>query len=169
MLNVLDTANHKFQTGFPIPPDFISDIFDFLNEFVIKFHFGKEEGMMFEEMEEAGVFIEQLPIEFFKHEHDRLRNYLDKTDARLSKENISEQEKREILVEFIEKTVEILVSHSRNEDRVLYPMGDRLIPGERDKKLMEYYKSFDKKYPNYYKKYLDMVKKYENWIMRKTA
>lgn len=164
MLSVVDTAINKLKKGEGLPQDFMPDAVEFFREFADKYHFGKEEGMLFEEMEAAGVFTQKLPIESIRHDHYVGRAYMNKLCEIAGRCNDDFQNCRDELIENLEGFSEHILSHSRRENRVLYPLGDALISEERDRKLMEYYRQIDKRFSGYREKYTEVVERLERQL-----
>ncbi len=161
MIKVVEAGLEQIHKGVAVSRDFLRDVAEFFCEFADKYHFAKEEGKLFEEMELAGVFTRQLPIESIRHDHHVGRAYINRI-SRLA-QNCSSQKKEDCreLIADLKGFIAHIQQHSRREERVLYPLSDALIPPHRDEKVLEYFRQVDKKFPGYREKYSNMVEKLE--------
>jgi hemerythrin-like domain-containing protein len=169
MMNVVEIGIELIEKGQQVPDDFLSNAVEFFWEFAVQFHFEKEEELLFNEMEKAGLFIEELPIEAFKHEHQIQREYMERLFKDLSNYKSCEgrancAEKEQKFFQDLSAFFQILRRHSIREDRVLYPMSDRLIAQKNDLKLIEYYTKMENRYGGYQEKYQNLVEKYESLL-----
>jgi hemerythrin-like domain-containing protein len=160
MMAVTEKGLERLKSRGHLPEDFLQKVAEFFREYAEKFHFGKEEGRFFEEMEEAGVF-QQLPIESIVEEHYIGRSYLKKIAKAACECRFDDAQWLQETVRCLEGFIDHLRSHSRKENRILYPLSESLIPPERDEKIMESYRQIEAKYPGYQEKYSRMVEELE--------
>jgi hemerythrin-like domain-containing protein len=164
MLIVAESGIERARSGKTLSFDFFDNLVNFFMDYVICFHFDKEEDLLFTEMEKAGIDIEELPIEVFRHEHRVQHEVLKQVSLKLAgvdKENMKEPE--DFLNSF-KILIHLLRKHSVREDRVLYPMCDRLISDRSDRKLLDYFTRIGDQFGNYQEKYELMTEKYEKLL-----
>ena len=161
MLDVVRVAVDLMKNGRDVTDRFLMNVAEFFREFADKYHFGKEEGKLFEEMERAGVFTQQLPIESIRHDHFVGRAYINKIILYTGDCRQDDPDWRENLISNLENFIEHIEHHSRKEDRVLYPLSDSLINSSRNEKVIEFYQEIDRQYPGYKEKYTRMVEQME--------
>jgi hemerythrin-like domain-containing protein len=137
--------------------DLIADFLTFFREFVDCCHYGKEEGMFFDELERLGGFSQQLPIESIRQDHRILRFYVGKIGGIMENKEIDEEARFNGFVENMNKLMEHAVYHSKREDRVFYPLGDRILTEESDEKLLVFFDKVDKRCQGSYEKYARFV------------
>ena len=134
-LDILNATAQNMENGAEVSNDTLKTIIVFFRDFFVDYHQRKEEEMLFGVLEENGVFKEALPIEEMLHDHRKI-NVLLRRIENLSP-SLESEPRRKTLIQNINKFIRALQCHSRREDRVLYPMGDRLISQHDIKKLMD--------------------------------
>ncbi len=119
----------------------LSKMLNFLKLFADKCHHGKEEGLLFPEMEKVGIKNKNGPIEQMLMEHEQGREYISEMDLALSTNNAD-------IVRFIENAesyMDLLRNHINKENSILFPMGDKLLPKEIQERLLEKFEDYEKK------------------------
>lgn len=159
-LDILSITAKEMERDAKFPHEDLKNITAFFRDFFVDYHQRKEEELLFGVLEEHGVFRETLPIEEMLHDHRKI-NVLLLQIENLSTSSESESQ-RKILAQSIYKFINALQCHSHREDRVLYPMGDRLINGNDMKKLVDAFKKEKRQNCEMVGKYLEMVEKMES-------
>jgi hemerythrin-like domain-containing protein len=167
MVLVVDNWIEQDLTEKKLPDDFFDKAVEFFMNYVIHFHFDKEEELLFSEMEKAGIDIEELPIEVFRHEHRVQQEALQQIGAKLAETDVNVMVEREDLINSFRIFTNLLKKHSIREDRVLYPMCDRLIGERSDRKLLDYFVRLGDGFREYQDKYETMTAKYEKILEEK--
>ena len=76
MLRILDKIAAKIEAKGSVDPHHLERIVEFLQVFADRCHHGKEEDLLFPEMEKAGIPREKGPIGVMLMEHDQGRAYV---------------------------------------------------------------------------------------------
>ena len=113
---------------------FAKELVNFLSIFADQCHHGKEEGVLFKEMETLGVPNQGGPIGVMLHEHVLGRELI--TSMREALQNNDLEKFKVIAVDYRD----LLQQHIQKENTVLFPLADRLIG---DEKQMELFKLFE--------------------------
>lgn len=96
---------------------------DFLKEFADKCHHGKEEGILFPELEKAGIPNAGGPIGAMLHEHELGRGLIRDMEAAMRTKPADPA----AFARAAEAYSRLLDQHIEKENTVLFPMGERVI------------------------------------------
>lgn len=113
---------------------FAKELVNFLSIFADQCHHGKEEGVLFKEMETLGVPNQGGPIGVMLHDHVLGRELI--TSMREALQNNDLEKFKVIAVDYRD----LLQQHIQKENTVLFMLADRLIS---DEKQMELFKLFE--------------------------
>ena len=113
---------------------FAKELVNFLSIFADQCHHGKEEGVLFKEMETLGVPNQGGPIGVMLHEHVLGRELI--TSMREALQNNNLEKFKLIAIDYRD----LLQQHIQKENTVLFMLADRLIS---DEKQMELFKLFE--------------------------
>ncbi|NMB63505.1 MAG: hypothetical protein GYA16_01410 [Spirochaetes bacterium] len=84
-LQILEKMVERYNRTKSINVDEVNEIINFFKLFADKCHHGKEEGLLFPEMEKAGIPKENGPIGQMLYEHDEGRKYIKSMEEGLDK------------------------------------------------------------------------------------
>lgn len=113
----------------------------FLKEFADKCHHGKEEGILFPELEKAGIPNEGGPIGAMLREHELGRGYIRDMEAALRKESADHA----AFARAADAYGDLLDRHIEKENTVLFPMGERVIDGRGRDAIYERFEAHEEK------------------------
>ena len=105
----------------------INDMIDFLRLFADKCHHGKEEGLMFPALEEAGIPNERGPIGQMLKEHIQGRQYIAEMAA-----SVGGGAYRRTSLPMAANYINFCGNIFKNT--VLFPMADRILPDDRQRR-----------------------------------
>jgi len=100
----------------------------FIREFADTNHHGKEEGILFAAMVEAGFPRQAGPIGVMLHEHDEGRRQVAVLAALAEQATPWSPDDRQRLLLAARAYGELLRAHIRKEDSILYPMAEQRLP-----------------------------------------
>lgn len=103
----------------------------FLKEYADALHHGKEENILFKELEKRGVPVEGGPIGVMLHEHTLGRGLIGRMGSAIEKKNTEEFEKA--ATEYIN----LLSNHINKENNILFMMADRVISEKEQDEIHE--------------------------------
>lgn len=106
-------------------------ILEFIKNFTDTCHHGKEEDLLFKELEKAGMPKEGGPIEVMLLEHNLGRNYVKELEKGVKEKNSQK------IIENAQNYIELLTEHIKKEDGILYPMAEKILLERKDKELIE--------------------------------
>ncbi len=103
---------------------------DFIRNFADRVHHAKEEGLLFARLNQRGMPSRGGPIAAMLYEHDLGRAYVRGLADALEGAGRGESGALESLRENLGGYIGLLRAHIDKEDRVLYPMAERLLDRE---------------------------------------
>jgi len=140
ILMVLGAAERKAQQiqgeGAAGVPE-VDQMLDFFRNFADRCHHAKEEDLLFVKMEERGVPAEGGPIGVMLREHDEGRRRLRAVAEALPGAAGQDPVALAIVSENLEAYTHLLRAHIGKEDKVLYPMADKLFTPQDQQELSE--------------------------------
>ncbi len=143
MLSVLHNLCERAEKEEKINTHDAEKILEFFKIFADKCHHGKEENMLFPEMEKAGIPKEGGPIGVMLFEHTEGRKLIKgMEEAILNIKNEKDSNK-----EFIEKArsyINLLKEHIYKEDNILFEIANIHLNNETQFKLAEKFEKFEK-------------------------
>jgi len=119
----------------------IEDMVNFLRLFADKCHHGKEEGLMFPAMGKAGIPNENGPIGHMLIEHNEGRKYIAEMGASTENGALNANRFTEAATDYFN----LMRAHIEKENKVLFPMGDKMLPMEQQAKLLQQFEEFEEK------------------------
>jgi len=136
-LNILEKMVHHLEEGEPVDRKDLLGILDFLRLFADKCHHGKEEGLLFPELENRGMARENSPIGQLLIEHVEGRKFLAMMGEALKKEDFGS------FSENATAYIALLRSHIKKENEILFPLGDQLIAPNRHLELLDLFEAHE--------------------------
>ncbi len=138
-LNILDKMVERLQSGSTIAKDDYKQMAEFLRLFADKCHHGKEEGLYFPALEQAGIPTENGPIGQMLIEHEQGRQYIKEMTAALAGEQMDAQ----AFSAAAQNYATLLRAHIQKENMVLFAMGDKALAPDLQEKLLEQFEHFE--------------------------
>ncbi|MGI6731690.1 MAG: hemerythrin domain-containing protein [Anaerovoracaceae bacterium] len=138
-LTILEKMANEVEQLEEIEVRDIEEMVNFFKLFADKCHHGKEEGLMFPAMERVGVSNEEAPMEQLMLEHEEGRKYIAGMDFSIN--NGALEGEKFILA--ARSYISLMRGHIDRENSILFPLGDKLIPMEEQKQLLEKFEEFE--------------------------
>lgn len=132
MLAILGKVCDRLDAGQSVDPKHLEEILEFLKVFVDTCHHAKEEDHLFPAMMRAGVPKEGGPIGAMLQEHRAGREFVRGMGEAVPGVRRGDGPAVGRFVRNARGYRELLLAHIDKEDNVLYPMAERLLPGEAD-------------------------------------
>jgi hemerythrin-like domain-containing protein len=139
-LKILERMTELMRDGEEVDRADLTQMIDFLRLFADKCHHGKEESILFPAMEDVGIPRDYGPIGQMLLEHEEGRRYIAEMDRSISGEAVDTQAFAANATEY----VELLRAHIDKENDVLFPMGDRMIPEEKQEELLRQFEDHER-------------------------
>ena len=144
MLKILEKVCVKMEAQEKVNPDHLERIVEFFRVFADKCHHGKEEDLLFPEMEKAGIPRERGPIGVMLAEHTQGRAFVRGMGEAASRYKQDDPRGR---IDFVEKArnyISLLTQHIQKENNMLFPMGDRILAKKTQGKLVEGFENLER-------------------------
>jgi hemerythrin-like domain-containing protein len=137
MLAVLEEVADRLDAGEHISADDMDRMVEFIRVFADKCHHGKEEGLLFLELEKAGMPREGGPIAVMKQEHDLGRSYVAGLAEAAERYRAGDSSAGGNFADNARNYAGLLMLHIDKEDNVLYPMANERLSEEQKERLLE--------------------------------
>ena len=137
MLQILDKISGKMEKKKKADLTHLEQIVDFFKIFADKCHHGKEEELLFPEMEKAGIPRDRGPIGVMLAEHVQGRSYVRAMGEAVEALKGGDQEAKGKFIENARNYIALLTQHIEKENNILFPMGDRVLGRDLQKELVE--------------------------------
>jgi len=143
-LGVLETVAERFERGENVPTEKVIALLDFFRVFADLCHHGKEEGLLFSELEAKGIPKEGGPIGVMLHEHDEGRNL--QRQMREAVSDLSNEANRQKFTAAARDYIALLRQHIWKEDNVLFKMAEQVLTEVDDKELAERFERYEREH-----------------------
>lgn len=134
-LAVLEAVTERIEQGETVPAERVAELLDFFRVFADKCHHGKEEGVLFPELEARGIPKEGGPIGVMLFEHDEGRTLQQQMRQALS--DLTNEANRQQFTSAARNYIALLRQHIWKEDNVLFKMAEQVLTGRDDEQLTE--------------------------------
>lgn len=125
-------------------PAHLDQLLDFFRGFVDRCHHGKEEDILFPELERRGVPREGGPIGVMLWEHEVGRGHVRAITEELECVKRGDARGAAAITDHAWAYQQMLQAHIHKENNVLFPMADRLVPGDVADKLYEQFEALER-------------------------
>lgn len=141
MLSIMGVIVRKLRSGQSVEKEHLYKIVEFLKSFVDKCHHGKEEGILFPELQKDssndGMINELL------HEHQTGRDFV-KIIAQSSERYIPGNLDALQIASASEAYIKLLTQHIKKENTLLFPIADRELPVILQEQLNERFEELER-------------------------
>jgi hemerythrin-like domain-containing protein len=122
----------------------LAQLLDFLRVFVDQCHHGKEEEVLFPELERRGVKREGGPIGVMLMEHEAGRGHVREMSGGLERLRRGESDAVTAIRKHALAYGELLRAHTDKEDHVLFPLADRLVSDDVAASMLERFEEIER-------------------------
>jgi hemerythrin-like domain-containing protein len=136
MLNILNSVSEKLHMGEKIPIQHLESMIDFLQVFVDKCHHGKEEALLFPELEKRGIKNQGGPIGVMLAEHVKGRNFVKELATGIESYKNDDRNAVEKITENAGGYINLLNQHIIKENTILFMMADRVLAQAEQEELV---------------------------------
>jgi hemerythrin-like domain-containing protein len=143
MLNIMNKVSDNIQKNNALNSEHMEKIIEFLKVFADKCHHGKEEKLLFPELERNGIPKDSGPIGVMLHEHQVGRGYIKNLSDAFSKFKEGDSKALTPIADEIKKYVNLLTSHIQKENNILFPMADKVLTEKLDNELFAQYEKLE--------------------------
>jgi hemerythrin-like domain-containing protein len=143
-LEILNKIANRLAGGAVDAHGDLDQLIDFFRGFVDRCHHGKEEDVLFPELEKRGVPREGGPIGVMLAEHDTGRRYVREISEALARLRGGDGSAAGDIQKNSSGYRDLLREHIDKENNVLYPMADRLLSKLDAAKMMERFEEIER-------------------------
>jgi len=143
MMNIMNSISDDIQKNNVLNIEHIEKVIEFLKVFADKCHHGKEEKLLFPELEHCGIPKENGPIGVMLYEHQIGRGYIKSINDALEKYKEGDKKAMYQITDEMKKYINLLTSHIYKENNILFPMADNVLTNELDDRLFEKYQKLE--------------------------
>jgi len=144
MLGILGGMADRLEAGQDVDAAHLEQAVDFLRTFADKCHHGKEEDLLFAEMEKAGIPQQGGPIAVMLAEHTTGREYVKGLAEAVARYGAGDKAAVPAIVQNARNYVALLRAHIDKEDNILYPIADRTLTEEQQERLLECFEDVER-------------------------
>ncbi len=137
MLAILGRMADRLDAGQDVDAAHLEQALDFIRTFADKCHHGKEEDLLFVEMEKAGIPQQGGPIAVMLAEHTTGRAYVKGMADAVTQYAAGDRAAAPSIVQNARNYIALLQAHIDKEDNILYPLADRSLTEEQQGKLLD--------------------------------
>ncbi len=143
-LQILEKVEAALEAKRDQAPEHLGQLVEFLKGFVDRCHHGKEEDVLFPELERRGVRRDGGPIGVMLMEHEIGRGHVRAISDGLDQLRRGEAGAVTAIREHASAYRELLRSHIHKENNVLFPMADRFVPDDVAETLAEKFEEIER-------------------------
>jgi len=143
MLNIMSKVSDNIQKNNALNSEHMEKIIEFLKVFADKCHHGKEEKLLFPELERNGIPSQSGPIGVMLYEHQVGRGYIKNLSDAFTKFKAGDHNAMLQIADEMKKYVNLLTSHIHKENNVLFPMADKVLTEKLDNELFAKYEKLE--------------------------
>ena len=144
VIRAMETAAARIQQGKVVRPGFFLDAAEFIKGFADGCHHRKEEGVLFKALADCGMPPEQGPVAVMLYEHEQGRQYTRGMCAAARKWESGDSSAKPDVIKNVLGYAALLRQHIFKEDQMLFPMANRFIPFNQQRKVVEDFEQVDK-------------------------
>jgi len=137
MLKQLSIARDKLEQNEKLPQLFFEKTVLFSRNFADRFHHFKEEFLMFGLLADKKNGTLDAEIGALRYQHDRCRNCITEIERALDGYLRDDEIAATTLIENVSAYISMLRRHIYLEDRIFFPMVDKLMTDDEQKMLIE--------------------------------
>lgn len=145
MLRILEAYVKNLEMGKKPNAEHLEKMLEFFSVFADKCHHGKEEGMLFPALEEAGVPKDGGPLAIMLKEHDIGRGLIKKMREGLQKLKANSAESRRQIIEAAKDYINLLTLHIDKENEILFPAADVHLSDQKQEELYNRFEEYEQK------------------------
>jgi hemerythrin-like domain-containing protein len=143
-LRLLEKVEGALATGKTEAAEHLEQLLDFFKGFVDRCHHGKEEEVLFPELEKRGFPRESGPVGVMLAEHDAGRQCIRGMSEGLARLRAGERDALSTIRQNAGGYRELLRSHIAKENNVLFPLADRLLPEDVSAQVLERFEEIER-------------------------
>ena len=162
MLKVLTAASDRLDKGQEVDVSVFERSLEFIRQFADYTHHGKEEDILFNAIEAAGIPKDGGPVGVMLEEHDEGRKGVQKMAQGREKFKAGDKSAAPQIVRGARDYVYVLRNHIPKEDDILYPLADEVVNAKVHGEMLERFEAVERERLGEKRQYyLNMVDDFE--------
>jgi hemerythrin-like domain-containing protein len=146
VLKLTDVMNAVTLSGKP-DINHIEDIIEIIRNFADGLHHAKEENIFFPALESKGFSPQQGPVAIMLNEHIQGRNFVKGMAENIELYKTGNKAALQEIYRNMSGYAELLVSHIKKENNILFRMADNALSDSEQKKLLEQFEAVEQNHP----------------------
>ncbi len=143
-LEILEKVETAIAAGSDDAPQHLGQLIDFFRGFVDRCHHGKEEDVLFPELEKRGLLRDGGPIGVMLAEHEIGRKYIRGMSEGLDRLRQGDRGAVNAIRENSTGYRELLNTHIYKENSILFPMADRFLNDDDAAKIIDRFEEIER-------------------------
>ncbi|MGD8769291.1 MAG: hemerythrin domain-containing protein [Desulfobacterales bacterium] len=161
MIALIKQKLNQIETTNQVDPLFIDTIVDFIKIYADRTHHGKEEDILFRELNKRDLSEEdQLLMNKLIEEHILGRNTTQKLVEANNRYNNGDKSALTEIVSNLRLLVDFYPKHIKKEDKVFFPSARGYFSEQEDQAMLNEFWEFDRKM--IHEKYISLIESFEN-------
>ncbi len=168
MLAIMENIADRLDAGQRIDPGNLEKIPKFIRDYADSCHHAKEEGLLFKELEAAGMPVEGGPITVMLQEHEMGRVFVVRIADAIDRYQKGDPEANKDVAESMRNYIGLLGLHIDKEDQILYPLADDRLSPEAQRRLSEGFERIEQDVigSGRHEEFQSMLQEFQNTYLR---
>lgn len=168
VLNALERATNRLNKGDEVYLRFFTGTAVFIKQFTDECHHKKEEEAIIPAMLDHGVPKDTGPVAVILVEHEEGRRLAQAMRQATERFQAGDIRMRDTLVQSSKEYIRLIRQHIMKEDKVFYPLANKVIPPEQDEVLLKAYEQYDQDHSGeeIHTKYYGLAERLEKECLR---
>lgn len=143
MLKIMNRMMTNFQKNDDLNVDHFAKVIDFIRIFADKCHHGKEEDILFPEMQKHGIPKEGGPIAVMLHEHEQGRGYIKGLNKAFEEFRNGNHGAATAMILNSRNYIDLLRGHIDKENNILFMMADKVISAQEQELIFDAFEKME--------------------------
>lgn len=168
VLNALERAINRLGRGEEVYLRFFTGTAVFIKGFVDECHHKKEENILFPALVESGLPKDSGPVAVMLAEHEEGRQLAQGLRQAAERFQAGDIRMRDVLVQNARAYITLLHQHISKEDKVLFPMADKIFSAAQQEQLLTGFGNFEQNETGegFHEKYYGLAERLEKECVR---
>jgi hemerythrin-like domain-containing protein len=156
VLRALEGVGFRLICEAEMPVEALSEIVDFMSQFVDGYHHAKEETYLFPALQRQGIVREGGPLGIIEREHQSERQLIDQLSKAIQDLKAGSEASKQIFTRAANQFVAHLTNHMQQEEAILLRLAEELFDPSDDEAVEKGFCQAEKEFGE------STVKRYEN-------